>query len=273
MPHRMSETHNVDVELADRGGGGVEDSRSSFSERERRRLVHSLSTTHDSDYEHRAGAISSLERKSQHSLLDLFRLVQHYKIQTFSIEADQKWNIRPELGKGASFAVDEAGLSISSTLSHLQYRSLDVKGPNQDSHFVDHTNTSWSRDSPVAFKYVGSGHGQLTDLVTELQILCHPPLQKHPHIVKLIGVVLVMEQNPTDIPLSSLDQAIMEWEPQEVPMVVIEKAPHASLSAFLSSSEFCEIPSSLQAKIYLCIDILDGMQVRLSFRKLPTRTY
>ena len=269
----MSDRETLDVELADRGGGGVEDRRSSFSERERRRLIRSLSTTHDSNSERLAGAISSLDRNPQRSLLDLFRLVQHYKIQTFSIEPDQRWNIRPELGKGASFAVDEAALSISSTLSHLQYRSLDVKDPNQASNFVDHTNTQWSRDSPVALKYVGSGHGQLTDLVTELQILCHPPLQQHPHIVKLLGVVLVMEQNPTDTPVSSLDQAIMEWEPQEVPMVVIEKAPHASLSAFLSSDEFCEIPSSLKAKLYLCIDVLDGMQVRLSFRKLPTRLY
>lgn len=258
----MSNSQDFDVELADRKAGTDEvdeDAMSAFSRREQRQRMSLLS---DRDTTHiRTHAATTAASMSTTPLLNLLRLVQHYNIQIFSIEPDQAWNIRPELGKGASFAVEQAELSVSSTLSHHQYRSLDAKGPTQASDFIDHTKTAWSRDKPVAFKSVGGDNDELSDLITELQVLCHSPLQQHPNIINLLGIVLVMEQNPRDVQAASIGQAVREWTPQEVPILVVEKAPHASLSAFLNSNEFLDIPSSLNAKLRLCADILSGIEV------------
>ena len=251
-----------DVELADQDDdrNEAEDARSLFSQRERVRQFNSFSNR-DARSNPPADIRSFSTHQSQYYFLDLFRLLRYYKIQIFSLEPDQRWNIRPELGRGAEFAVDEANLSISSTLSHLQYRNLDFKGPEEASNFVDHTGTSWSRDVPVAFKSAGNDRNGLSELITELQVLSHPPLQQHPHIVRLLGLVLVLEQNSRDLQPSSVDRTVEEWAPQEIPMLVVEKAPHASLRDFLTSDEFQRIPSSLKAKLSICIDVLNALQV------------
>ena len=236
------------------GTSEARDTSSTFSERERRRRINLLSqreVTSNNRYQ-------PTEPQPYHPVLDLFRLLQHYKVQIFSIDPDERWNIRPELGKGVSFLVEEANLTISSRLSNFQYRSLEVKGPSLD--FIDHTNTAWDREVPVAFKSVANAHRRRSDLTTEIRVLCHLPLQRHPNITKLLGVAFVMEQDTkaNQDPLS--DQTILDRESEELPMLVIERAPHGSLSTFLRSTEFRRTPSSLRVKMGLCIDVLNSIQ-------------
>ena len=193
------------------GTSDIRDTSSTFSERERRRRIGLLSQREVTS----SDRYPPIETKSHHPLLDLFCLLQHYKVQIFTIDPDGQWNLRPELGKGVSFLVEEANLTISSRLSNVRYRSLEVKGPKESTHFIDHTHTAWDRDVPVAFKSVTKIHRRMFDLATEIRVLCHLPLQRHPNITKLLGVVFVMEQDlkPIQDPVS--DQAILDWKLEE----------------------------------------------------------
>ena len=139
----MSTGADADIELANLAQRNQEQdgTRSSFSERERRRR-RSLLSSHNDASEHPTNSGYPTSSIKQSSLLDLLRLVQKNRVQIFSIEPDQRWNIRPELGKGASFAVEEANMAISSTLAHIQYRNLDLKGHGAATNFLDHTNTA-----------------------------------------------------------------------------------------------------------------------------------
>ena len=210
----------------------------------------------------------SAEPVQHQPLLELFRVVAYYSVRILSIEPSQQWNVRQALGHGASFAVEQTGLPISSATSHLRYRDLDVKGPNEDFYFTDHTRTKWAHSELVAFKSARDKRHGLSELTKELRVQCHPPLQRHEHIVQLLGIALVMEQDPEsgDDLAQDWRDGLSKWEPQEVPLLVIEKAPHASLSAFLKSRAFSAIPSSLQAKLRLCTDVLSAVEVCVDSR-------
>ena len=195
--------------------------------------------------------------------LELFRVVAYHDVRILSIEPTQYWNIRQALGHGASFVVEQTGLPISSTTSHLRYRDLDVKGPGEDFYFTDHTGIRWAHTQIVAFKSARNKKNELSELTKELRVLCHAPLQQHPHIVRPLGIALAMEQDPEssdDLAIGGRENLSL-WEPQEIPFLIIEKAQHGSLSAFLKSHEFSNIPSSLEAKLRLCADVLSAVEV------------
>ncbi|KAF2495498.1 kinase-like protein [Lophium mytilinum] len=192
------------------------------------------------------------EESASQPLLLILRILSYHKIRLFSVNPNQRWNLRQALGDGSTFSVDGAELPIWDALAHLRYRNLDIKGPKEKFNFVDHTRISWQHTTLVAYKALVGRKSMdrgmiMQDLITELRVLCHRPLQKHPNFVRLLGVAWISE-----IDMGYTDDA----EPREWPTVVVEKAPHGSLLDFLSSEEFKTTRSSLMAKLNLCIDVL-----------------
>lgn len=160
---------------------------------------------------------------------------------------------RDNLGRGASFAVEGASLNISNALNHLRYRSIDTARVQNGAHFNDHTETKWAYNTEVAFKASSRRATRVAEILIELRVLCHPPLQRHPNIVRLLGITWTKDQ-PRNT--SELGEDLMEW-----PMVAIERAPHGSLRDFLGSHVYNRVRSSLQAKLRLCVDVLKGIAV------------
>lgn len=160
---------------------------------------------------------------------------------------------RDTLGTGASFAVEGASLNISNALNHLRYRSINTAGVQNGAHFSDHTETKWAHNTEVAFKSSSRKATRVAELLVEQRVLCHPPLQKHPNIVRLLGITWTKDQ-PRDI--SELGEDLMEW-----PLVAIERAPHGSLRDFLGSHVYNRVRTSLTAKLRLCVDVLKGITV------------
>ena len=234
---------------------------SSFSDRRRRRRRHQWQDSDGLNHTH-AFDNSSASHHTPESLLELFRVISHYRIQILSVEPNQQWNVRQALGQGASFKVEQTGLPVSSTLSRLRYRNLDIKGPNEDSNFTDHTGTRWAYNKLVAFKSVRRNDG-LFELIRELRVYCHKPIQQHSHIVRLLGIAFYTEQDlDTDIDAALYDpENFTNVALREIPLLVIERAPHASLTAFLKSPEFTKVPASLKAKTRLCTDVLSAIEV------------
>lgn len=161
---------------------------------------------------------------------------------------------RDHLGKGASFAVEGASLNISNALNHLRYRSIETAGVQNGAHFSDHTETKWAHNAKVAFKSSSRKTTRVAEILVELRVLCHPPLQGHPNIVRLLGITWTKDQ-PRDI--SECGKELMEW-----PLVAIERAPHGSLRDFLGSHVYNQVRTSLEAKWRLCVDVLKGITVR-----------
>jgi hypothetical protein len=201
-------------------------------------------------------------------------LLSLHKGTIFSVEQNQKWNLRRALGKGISFKVTETDMPIWSALSHLRYRSLNLRGPGEKFHFVDHTNTSWDINTIVAYKSTAPQTKRMDSILSELRVMYHPPLQRHPNIVSVLGVTWAMELE-TDIESSNSAVDLVppfetsgQREPlQEWPSIVIERAPHNCLSDFLSTSKL-GVRISLSAKLRLCGDILNAITVRFNRRTI-----
>jgi hypothetical protein len=246
--------------------------KSSFSDRRRHRRQELRQDGNNSDQVGETSYVRASAAPRQ-SLLELFRVVAYYEVRILSIEPTQQWNIRRALGHGASFAVEQTGLPISSTLSHLRYRDLDVKGPNEDFYFIDHTGTRWAHKELVAFKSVRNQGKDFSELIKELRVYCRRPIQQHPHIVRLLGIAFYMEQDPelSDDLTQGESGNLIDWESQEVPLLVIEKAPHASLSTFLKSHEFNNIPSSLKVKLRLGTDVISAIEVCTTIHKIQAK--
>ena len=152
---------------------GVESSaRSSFSERRRHRKQVQRQVSSASDFVTINDSLG-IDTARHQPFLDLFRVVAYHNVRILSIEPNLDWNIRQALGHGASFAVEQTGLPISSTTSHLCYRDLDVKGPDEDFYFIDHTRTRWAHNEIVAFKSARNKKNGLSELTKELRVLCH----------------------------------------------------------------------------------------------------
>lgn len=109
----------------------------------------------------------------------------------------------------------------------------------------------------------------MEDLVTELRIVCHPPLQRHPNIVHVLGFMWVRDQQ-IFANVMELDEESEELgEPREWPTVITEKAPYGSLHDFLRSKTYKDFRPSLRAKVQLCVDVLNGIEVcSLTFKFL-----
>jgi hypothetical protein len=214
-----------------------------------------------SDYSSRDEASSSAAENALCPLLLSLRVLSYHRIHIFTVERGRKWNMRQDLGDGSTFSVKEADLPITYALSDMQY--IDFYKSSRE-YFTDHTQTKWKHDTVVAYKSLVSGKDRnliMTDLVTELRVLCHPPLQKHPNILRLLGAAWIREEDMA----SDLKETISEYrdvETREWPVLVTEKATFGSLFKFLNSREYRSIRSSLSAKLNLCIDALNGIMVR-----------
>jgi hypothetical protein len=176
-PSNAMERH---IELGD-VGANIQPQTSTFYSR--RRQVKRLRFQSD-EYSTRGGSniSGSLDRTPiTQSLLLILRLLSYYKIQLFSVDPSQKWNLRQTLGEGSTFSVDGADLPIWRALSNLKYRNLDLKGPGEKFYFNDHTQTKWDHNTLVAYKALVTNKDMdrsviTVDMITELRVLCHPLL-------------------------------------------------------------------------------------------------
>lgn len=195
-------------------------------------------------------------------LLLVLRLMRKYGIHSFSVPQNLRWNRRHELGEGASFAVQEYNLPMWSAFqTHQRYRDLNVKGPNERFHFTDHANTTWNSSTRVAYKAVNRKSNHLKDVLSELRILCHPPLLSQENIACFLGVAWIMQQKTDALRSPTTPNSptiIQEW-----PVLVLEKAKHGSLTQFMESKRSKSDRLSLNSKLRLCIDVLNGLCVSL----------
>jgi hypothetical protein len=236
---------------------------SSYTERRRHRVFESFL---NNDNTSRMPTASRGTQGDQ--LILILGLLNLHKGTTFSVEQNQKWNLRRALGEGVSFKVTETDMPIWSALSHLRYRSLNLSGPGEKFHFVDHTNTSWDINTVVAYKSIAPRTRGMDSVLSELRVMYHPPLQRHPNIVSVLGVAWAMElETNIESSNSAVDlvppfETSGQREPlQEWPSIVIERAPHSSLPDFLSTSKL-GVRISLRAKFRLCGDVLNAITVR-----------
>ena len=198
-------------------------------------------------------------------LLPVLRLLGLYNVRSFSIEADQQWNLRQDLGAGISSSVEGAAIPLSSALSHIRYRSIQYMGLADGTRYVDHTGARWSYGTRVAYKRSNRTLLEIRDiygpestvqsvwmenLLMELRVLCHAPLQRHSNIPRLLGIAWIKDQrfdeHETD--------AGKEW-----PTIVMENAPYGTLSDLMRSPLYSEARSSLRVKLGLVIDVLAGI--------------
>ena len=195
---------------------------------------------------------------SEEQLLMVLRIMGLCSLQHFLIPAEAQWNKRRGLGEGASFAVEEASLPVWRVLSHETHRRphgrVDLK---QISYFTDHTGTRWDSKTRVAFKVSPEGPEgpegpDFLDLISELQVLCHPPLYNHPNIVQLLGIAWVRQPG-----VENEQQRLR----RDQPTTVTEYASHGSLHEFLRSPAYTVQRVSLKTKLRLCMDLLEGMLV------------
>ncbi|KAF2799731.1 hypothetical protein K505DRAFT_230396 [Melanomma pulvis-pyrius CBS 109.77] len=198
--------------------------------------------------------ISSDDEK--YPLLYCLRLVAHYGIHVFRVERGFKWNMRQDLGKGSTFAVEQADLPLKYANSDLSY-NLSMGGDEE--YFVDHTGTRWAARTVVAYKSLFDERSRdrlLPDLVRELQVLSHPSLQRHPNIVRLLGIAWLRKEDMA----ASLDSTEV-GKSRECPILLCEKAP---LGTFKDLMKPGQRSVSLQARLRLATDVLQGIVVRRS---------
>ena len=243
-----------------------------ISRRQRQRLSRvALGSALDTKANRRDASPQSKSIADRTSILPIIRLLSFYKVRSFSIEAEEQWNLRKQwnlrqaLGSGASFFVEAAGIPAIAGLSHLRYRNLKDIEHASEARYIDHTDTRWAHDTKVAYKrstrvlskprsmHVPEATIQsdfIDDIMVEVSILCHPPLQRHSNISRLLGVAWI---NDRRIDETGRDVG-MEW-----PAIVIEHAPHGNLLDLMGSLHFSHAKASLRVKLNLCIDVLAGI--------------
>jgi serine/threonine protein kinase/ankyrin repeat protein len=109
----------------------------------------------------------------------------------------------------------------------------------------------------------------LGDLLLELRILSHRPLQRHPNIVHVLGFAWIQDRQffTNTQELQDDDKA---GEPREWPTIVTPKAPHGSLRTFMGSEKFRTVLPSLRTKLMLSVHVLCGLKVSLGTRCFET---
>lgn len=201
------------------------------------------------------------------SIILILMLVAYHKLRIFSMDSHLRWNTREQLGDGSTFSVGGSDLPVWRGLSHLLYRNPETLRQKQRFYFTDHTNTKWSDRTIGAYKSLTyaeelNREDIIDDLIKELRILSHSPLQRHPNIVHMLGVAWVRDQYVFAGSEPASEQGKDFGEPREWPTVVIEKAEYGTLRQFLGSRHFRRVRSSLRSKILLCLDVLNGIAVR-----------
>jgi hypothetical protein len=198
------------------------------------------------------------------STLFILRLVSLNQIMTFPLDPTSSWNLRGSLGWGSSFLVEEAQVSRSREI-YIPYRNTNLLGQDGLFHFTDHTGLKWTYETPFAFKLPNFGPARdngvsavIRSLATELRILCHPPIQAHPNIVRLVGVAWVNDED-IDFYTATDRETERAW-----PIAVIEKADEGSVTALLSTRRYRNVQPTLLAKFKICIDVLRAISVRIT---------
>ena len=213
------------------------------------------------------GVGSSFSTDLEQQLVLILRIMGLYKLQHFLVPATAQWNKRRGLGEGISYTVEEASLPVWRALSHTTYchprGRVDQK---QISYFTDHTGTRWDSNTRVAFKVPPSDQEILSEVIQELQILCHPPLRNHPNLVRLLGIAWI-HQTSVDIAQPKEDER--QRVRRDQPIVVTEYASHGSLYDFLQSHAYTVQRVSLKTKLRLCTDLLKGMLVGQRYARSP----
>ena len=173
-------------------------------------------------------------------LLLLLQILSFHKAKHLSITLLEGFHRGNALGTGASFNVKEFPLPTEGVLHHLRIRDSPGDGKG-DSHFEDITNERWATDTKGAYKSVSST--RYSDLVRELRVLCHPPLQDF--VVRLAGLAWITRPIPRG-----------ESDPEERPVIVVERAPRGSLHDFMQSEDWTSGQVSLKAKFRVCVRVL-----------------
>jgi hypothetical protein len=202
-------------------------------------------------------------------LLLCLQLIAHHNVPVFSVRRGRKWNTREVLGRGSTFAVEQADLPVREALSDLQY--YDITKGRRHGCFTDHTGIKWSYDTVVAYKSLNAKgrrnrKDRYADLLQELRILCHPPLQRHPNIACFIGVAWIREEDMLSGP--DMDSVNVS-ESQEWPILVTEKADLGTLGEFVKYRADCMNSVSLPAKVRLVSDVLEAISVSSSASLVP----
>jgi hypothetical protein len=157
--------------------------------------------------------------------------------------------------------VEQADLPVREAVSDLQY--YDITKGRRDGFFTGHTGIKWSYDTIVAYKGL-SARGRrkraslFSDLLKELRILCHPPLQRHPNIAYFMGLAWVREE---DISSETVLKDTETKGSREWPILITEKAELGTLRDFVQYKAHCRKRISLLAKARFLSDILEAILV------------
>jgi len=199
-----------------------------------------------------------------HPILFVLRLINFKTIAMFPFDPASNWTQRTSLGQGSVYFVEEALIPQWRKL-HLPYHDPALLDQRNRSYFVDHRGLKWAHDTPVAYKLPyydtprdRSGQRILQGLATELSILCHPSIESHPNVVRLLGVAWVNEE---DINIHATNDEESESDQSAWPIAVIEKANEGSLKDLLRVRRSQNNFVPLITKFKLCIDVLRALQV------------
>ena len=210
-----------------------------------RRSLQLSNSTDRPNSEHRA--LHPKVSQESLDLLLLFQVLSFHKAKHLSITLLEGFHRGIALGTGASFNVQEFPLPTDNALHNLRIRDITGRG-NAYSPFEDITNERWATDTKCAYKSVSTR--AYSDLIRELRILCHPPLQDF--VVRLAGLAWI-----------SLPTRIGEDAPEESPVIVVERAPRGSLHDFMQSEDWTSSRVSLKAKLRICVRVLRCIAVSI----------
>jgi hypothetical protein len=128
----------------------------------------------------------------------IIRLLSYHKVQIFPLNTRITQYDKHTLGVGSTFSVEASSLPIWRARAHFRYRDPTFPRQGEKLHFTDHTQTKWDYTTIGAYKSLvyeddpeGGRDRLMRDLLQELRILCHHPLQRHPTIVHLLGFAWV----------------------------------------------------------------------------------
>lgn len=173
-------------------------------------------------------------------LIQLLQVLSFHKVKHLSVPLLAGFHRGSALGNGASFNVKEFALPIDLASIPLPIRDLTDSG-REDAYFKDFTNERWATQAKGAYKSVSST--VYLELIRELRVLCHPPLQDF--VVRLAGLAWIARPTPKG-----------ENIPEEIPAIVVERAPRGSLHDFMQSEDWISSRVSLKAKFRICVRVL-----------------
>lgn len=265
MSHTLRESSDA-IELVEQQSRGVSHTKSLSSTFDRNRFKATDHLFQSTRHTTSNPAQSTIPDHAPSYTLLILQLLSHFKIKVFPADTHIAQYERTLLGEGSTFRVEATKLPVWSARAHFRYRDLKFPRQGEKFNFEDHTRTQWNRSTMGAWKVLTRDADPnkdrerlLRDLFTELRVLVHPPLQRHPHIVHVLGFVWLQDHQ-----FFATEQQVAHHQAEnlrEWPTVVTLEAPHGSLRAFMKSESFCIILPSLSTKLRLCADILSGMRV------------